>query len=99
MVLESVPALSPSARAWTRESSAFERRGRRGREQAAAQGDDYAQHNLGVMYSFGRGVAQDDAEAVRWYRKAAEQGNADAMRALARGMLEDAMKAKPKGAK
>ncbi len=43
--------------------------------------------------------ATHDAEAVRWYRKAAEQGNADAMRALARGMLEDAMKAKPKGAK
>jgi uncharacterized protein len=26
----------------------------------------------------GRGVARDYAEAVRWYRKAAEQGDADA---------------------
>jgi len=27
------------------------------------------------MYFNGRGVTQDDSEAVRWYRKAAEQGN------------------------
>ena len=30
------------------------------------------------MYSFGRGVPQNDAEAVKWYRKAAEQGFAQA---------------------
>jgi TPR repeat protein len=30
------------------------------------------------MYAFGRGVPQDDAEAVSWYRKAAELGNASA---------------------
>ena len=30
------------------------------------------------MYDYGRGVAKDYAEAVRWYRKAAEQGNANA---------------------
>jgi TPR repeat protein len=30
------------------------------------------------MYDEGRGVPQDDAEAVRWYRKAAEQGDAEA---------------------
>lgn len=30
------------------------------------------------MYSKGRGVAKDDAEAVKWYRKAAEQGLATA---------------------
>ena len=28
------------------------------------------------MYANGRGVPQDDAEAVRWLRLAAEQGNA-----------------------
>jgi TPR repeat protein len=27
------------------------------------------------MYEFGRGVIQDDKEAVFWYRKAAEQGD------------------------
>ena len=37
-----------------------------------------AQHNLGVMYSKGQGVPQDDAEAVKWYRLAAEQGYARA---------------------
>ena len=26
------------------------------------------------MYALGQGVARDDAEAVRWYLKAAEQG-------------------------
>ena len=30
------------------------------------------------MYDTGRGVAQDDAEAVKWYRLAAAQGDADA---------------------
>lgn len=33
-----------------------------------------AQHNLGVMYDFGRGVPQNDAEALKWYRKAAGKG-------------------------
>ena len=43
---------------------------------AANQGDAYAQFNLGVMYANGEGVPENDAEAVKWYRKAAEQGNA-----------------------
>ena len=30
------------------------------------------------MYRSGQGVPQDDAEAVKWWRKAAEQGIADA---------------------
>ena len=34
--------------------------------------------NLGVMYDEGTGVPEDDAEAVRWFRLAAEQGNAKA---------------------
>ena len=45
---------------------------------AAEQGHAGAQYNLGLMYGTGRGVPQDDAEAVRWYRLAAEQGNATA---------------------
>ncbi len=44
----------------------------------AEQGDAPAQTILGVMYATGRGVPQDDAEAVRWYRRAAAQGDADA---------------------
>ena len=34
------------------------------------------------MYDAGRGVAQSDQEAVRWFRRAAEQGYADAQYAL-----------------
>ena len=41
----------------------------------AEQGNAYAQFNLGNMYANGRGVKQDDVEAVKWYRKVAEQGN------------------------
>lgn len=33
--------------------------------QAAEQGDAQAQTNLGVAYANGRGVRQDDAEAVK----------------------------------
>jgi TPR repeat protein len=34
------------------------------------------QVNLGQMYANGQGVPQSDAEAVAWYHKAAEQGQA-----------------------
>jgi TPR repeat protein len=44
----------------------------------AEQGYASAQANLGNMYANGRGVPQDDAEAVKWYSKAAEQGVAQA---------------------
>ena len=44
----------------------------------AELGDAGAQGNLGWMYATGEGVPQDDAEAVRWYRLAAEQGYASA---------------------
>jgi len=44
----------------------------------AEGGDAQAQYNLGLCCQFGRGVAQDYAEAVKWYRKAAEQGYASA---------------------
>ena len=36
----------------------------------AEAGDAEAQTELGLMYADGRGVLQDDAEAVRWYRLA-----------------------------
>lgn len=31
--------------------------------------------NLGTCYSMGKGVKKSDAEAVKWYQKAAEQGD------------------------
>src|SRR5271166_6632222 len=40
----------------------------------AEQGNALAQLGLGVMYANGHGVPQDYAQAVVWYRKAAEQG-------------------------
>eukprot|EP00729_Bicosta_minor_P032742 gene32742-biopygen5792 len=36
-----------------------------------------AQCSLGAMYDKGEGVEQDHIEAVKWYRKSAEAGNAD----------------------
>ena len=44
----------------------------------AATGDALAQVNLGNMYRTGEGVPQDYAEAMRWYRLAADQGHAAA---------------------
>jgi len=44
----------------------------------ADQGDARAQYNLGYMYDTGRGVPENDAEAVKWWLKAADQGFADA---------------------
>ena len=49
----------------------------------AEQGDCSAQYSLAISYYQGRGgVAKDYSEAVKWYRKAAEQGLADAQRNL-----------------
>ncbi len=44
----------------------------------AEQGDRTAQHHLAWLYLIGRGVPQNDEEAVRWFHKAAEQGDSDA---------------------
>ena len=47
--------------------------------EAANLGHGIAQFNLGLMYYRGMaGFASDEAEAVYWFRKSAEQGNADA---------------------
>ena len=48
----------------------------------AEQGDAAAQTLLGDMYGAGRGVPQDDRQAIAWYRKAAEQGYAKAQYSL-----------------
>ena len=44
----------------------------------AVQGAAAAQFDLGLMYENGQGVPQDYAEAVKWYRLAAEQEIAEA---------------------
>lgn len=40
----------------------------------AEAGDVNAQTMLGLVYAEGKGVPQDDTEAVAWFRRAAEQG-------------------------
>ena len=65
----------------------------------AEQGVADAQAFLGFMYAQGRGVPQDDAEAVRWHHQAAEQGHAlaqaklGAMYAMGRGVPQDYVQA------
>lgn len=53
-----------------------------GLRERAEQGDAAAQTELGRRYYVGEGVAQDDAEAARWTRRAAEQGHAPAQYSL-----------------
>jgi TPR repeat protein len=50
----------------------------------ADQGDAEAQFFLGHMYVYGRGVPEDAAEAVKWYRLAADQGHPPAWLVLHR---------------
>lgn len=61
----------------------------------AEASDSQAQFELGRAYEDGKGVAQDDEQAVQWFRKSADQGNAQAqnslgvMYALGRGVQRD----------
>ena len=67
--------------------------------QSAEQGQTTAQYKLGVMYTAGDGVTQDDNTAVKWYTRAAEQGHADSQYGLSikyafgRGVIEDYLRA------
>ena len=49
---------------------------------AAKQNVAAAQYNLGWMYANGKGVEKDEKEGIKWFRKAAEQGDEDAKAAL-----------------
>lgn len=53
---------------------------------AAEKGDAKAQFELAEMYFQGEGVAQDSDEGIRWCRKAADHGNAQALMYLAHGV-------------
>jgi TPR repeat protein len=44
----------------------------------AETGNAIAQFDLGQMYDYGRGVGKNDKEAIKWYRKAAEQKHHEA---------------------
>ena len=65
----------------------------------AEKGDVDAQYDLGNRYATGEGVAKDAVEAVKWYRKAAEQNLAEAQYCLGicyangEGVAKDAVEA------
>ncbi len=50
----------------------------------AEQDDPHAQFKLGLMLEFGINVASDKTEAIKWYHRAADKGNGDAKKAIAR---------------
>src|SRR3977135_3780089 len=52
------------------------------RRATAEAGDADSQVELGLRYNKGDGVAKDFAEAVKWFRKAAEQNHPRAQNAL-----------------
>ena len=62
----------PTVRLWDQRASAFRR--------AADLGLVDSQFNLGVLYEQGRGVAQNTAEAYKWYLIAAKSGDEQARR-------------------
>ena len=49
---------------------------------AAKRGNRDAMEQIGKMYEYGQGVATNEAEAAKWYGKAAEKGDKDAKAAL-----------------
>ncbi len=64
----------------------------------ADQGDAIAESNLGIMYAKGQGVPKDYAEAAKWFRLAADQGDAaqsnlGAMYANGHGVPQDYVQA------
>ncbi len=66
---------------------------------AAAAGSAVAANQLGVVYIAGKGVPENDWQAVQWFRKAAAEGSANAMNWLVwcyqngRGVPQDHAKA------
>ena len=55
---------------------------------AAEQGNARAQYQLAIMYFCGGGVPQDPAQAIKWARISAEQGNPDAQHFLGRAYVD-----------
>jgi len=41
----------------------------------AENGDADAQYKIGLIYDLGKGLEEDDIEAAKWYRLAADQGH------------------------
>lgn len=52
----------------------------------AEAGDTDAQFRVGAAYDFGKGAPRDGNEAMKWYRMAAEKGNAEAQNSVGSGL-------------
>jgi TPR repeat protein len=50
---------------------------------SAHQDHGLALHGLGVMYLYGECVDKDESEALKWFRRAADQGLAGSLTTLA----------------
>ena len=73
LLAAALSALGLNQAAWTNDVSGF-----RETLQLTERGNAQAQFNLGMMYENGQGVRQDNAEAVKWFQQAADQGYAPA---------------------
>ena len=62
------------AGAWTQDNAEAEIWFLKGLQDHDAEEQALAQRNMGDMYAEGRNLPQNDAEAAKWYRRAAEQG-------------------------
>lgn len=49
---------------------------------SAEQGYALAQYSLGTCYQTGNGVPKSEEEAIKWYQKAADQGDEYAIEKL-----------------
>ena len=52
----------------------------------AEAGDTDAQFRVGAAYDFGKGAPRDGVEAMKWYRMAADRGNAEAQNSVGSGL-------------
>lgn len=52
----------------------------------AEAGDALAQFEVATAYDYGRGAPRDGKEAMKWYRKAADQGVAEAQNSVGSGL-------------
>lgn len=52
-------------------------------KKSAKKGDANAQYNIGMLHDFGKGIPENNKEAIKWYKKAAEQGYSAAQLNLA----------------
>ena len=85
----STPAQKPAAPDYEAGSTAYDAgdydKARRIWQLLAEKGDVRAQRGMGKLYEKGRGVERDFATAFKWYRPAAEQGDAESQYRLSVG--------------